>query len=131
MYFSGDHRWILKTAWQIVFRTCGKKELGGDGGLSFCDGVMGMGVLKGVWELCGCLFWQQWRWIYGSKQEIIRRFVKPKQVHCSAGYTICAICLRITPSECLLIHRHQKSSETALCLRDRLVRKFNDELERG
>ena len=32
-----------------------------DGGLSFCDRVMGKGVLKGVWELCWCVFWLRWK----------------------------------------------------------------------
>ena len=36
----------------------------------------------------------------------------------------------IEPSSPLPIHRHQKSSETVVCLRGRLVEEFYDELER-
>ena len=36
----------------------------------------------------------------------------------------------IEPGSPLPIHRHQKSSETVVCLRGRLVEKFYDELER-
>ena len=36
----------------------------------------------------------------------------------------------IEPGSPLPIHRHQKSSETVVCLRGRLVEEFYDELER-
>ena len=36
----------------------------------------------------------------------------------------------IEPSSPLPIHRHQKTSETVVCLRGRLVEEFYDELER-
>lgn len=36
----------------------------------------------------------------------------------------------IEPGSPLPIHRHQKTSETVVCLRGRLVREFYDELER-
>jgi cupin fold WbuC family metalloprotein len=36
----------------------------------------------------------------------------------------------IEPGSPLPIHRHTKSSETVVCLRDRLVEEFYDELER-
>ena len=36
----------------------------------------------------------------------------------------------IEPGSVLPIHRHQKSSETVVCLRGRLVWEFYDELER-
>ena len=36
----------------------------------------------------------------------------------------------IEPSSPLPIHRHQKSSETVVCLRGRLVEEYYDELER-
>ena len=37
----------------------------------------------------------------------------------------------IEPGSVLPIHRHQKSSETVVCLRGRLVEEFYDELERN
>ena len=36
----------------------------------------------------------------------------------------------IEPGSPVLIHRHQKSSETVVCLRGRLVEEYYDELER-
>lgn len=36
----------------------------------------------------------------------------------------------IEPGSILPIHRHQKSSETVVCLRGKLVEEFYDELER-
>ena len=57
-----------------------------------------------------------------TRNVVQSREIKSKGFHCVQN--------AIEPGSPLPIHRHQKSSETVVCLRGRLVEEFYDELER-
>ena len=77
-------------------------------------------ILKGIWAFCSYLFVPQKRNHEDYSSDVKNSDTDGSQRMLNA----------IEPGSILPIHRHQKTSETMVCLRGRLQVEFYDELER-
>ena len=105
-------------------------------------------LLKGIWAFCSYLFWPQWG---GNKPINLPKTMKITQaildklteeakksprlrmnldLRNDENDSSQRMLNAIEPGSLLPIHRHQKTSETVVCLRGRLVEEYYDELDR-